>query len=380
MHIAFLTTEYPPLPSGGIGTSIRNLAQAYVQMGQRVSVIGWGPRNEFYDQGVHVHFLGESSLPKLGWFLNRQLAQRELNWLVRNEGVDIVEAHDWTGISAGMRLDCPLVIRCNGSATYFAHLLNERVRPSVRWAETLALKRADDIAAVSRFAADTTRELFGLKRSIRVIHNSIDIERFSPTPRHLVEPDTILYLGTMVRKKGVLDLAKIFSKVVEENSKAHLHFVGRDAVDTVSGALSTWELCQQELSPRASEQTTYHGVQPYERVAEFIQRAAVCVFPSYAEAFPLTWLETMACAKPVVAYDIGWASEVIQDGIDGRLIVAGDFSKFSSAIIDLLREPAKQETMGLAAMQRVQNRFSSQLIAKQNLAWYRDVLANVSIK
>ncbi len=380
MHIAFLTTEYPPLPSGGIGTSIRNLAHAYVQMGHRVSVIGWGPLDEFEDLGVHVRFLGETSLPKLGWYLNRRQAQVELNRLVSDEGLDIIEAHDWTGVSAGMRLDCPLVIRCHGTATYFAHLLNERVRPSVRWAERLALHSADSIAAVSRFAADTSRSLFNLDQPIGVIHNGIDTEKFQPSSSDQVEPNTLLYLGTLVRKKGVLDLAQIFSKVVEEHPGARFYLVGRDAADSFTGAPSTWRLCQELLTPRARERTTYYGVQPYERVADFIQRAAVCVFPSYAEAFPLTWLETMACAKAVVAYDIGWAEEVIQDGLSGRLIELGHHAAFADALLDLLSNPAKQESLGWAAMQRIRSNFSSEIVAQKNMAWYREVLGNVSME
>jgi glycosyltransferase involved in cell wall biosynthesis len=380
MHIAFLTTEYPPLPSGGIGISIRNLAHVYVKMGMRVSVIGWGPKEEFEDHGVQVHFLGETKIPKLGWYLNRRLVQTELNRMVREDGLDIVEVHDWAGVSAGMRLDCPLVIRCHGTSTYFAHLLNQSARPGVNWAERFALWGADDIVAVSQFTAETTRDLFNLKSPIHVIHNGIDTARFQPTPAHLVDPDTILYLGTLVRKKGVLDLAQIFSQVVEEIPEAQFHLVGRDAADTATGAPSTWELCKEKLSPRAYQQTTYHGVQPYERVAEFIQRAAVCVFPSYAEAFPLTWLETMACAKPVVAYDIGWASEVIQDEISGRLIEGGNQAKFASAIIDVLCNPTKQNAMGSTAMQRVKSSFSAQVVAEQNLAWYREVLDNASPK
>src|SRR3954454_9434256 len=135
MHIGFLTTEYPPMPSGGIGTSIRSLARALVTHGHQVTVVGWGRDCAFEDEGVQVQFLPETRIPKTGWLLNRKSAASRLNGLVRDAGLDIVETHDWCGPSAGMQLDCPLVIRCHGSAVYFAHLLKEGVRPSIRWAE-----------------------------------------------------------------------------------------------------------------------------------------------------------------------------------------------------------------------------------------------------
>ena len=251
MHIAFLTSEYPPLPTGGIGTSIRNLSQALVAQGHRVTVLGWGHDAEFEDHGVCIRFLGETSIPKMGWLLNRGHIQRELNHLVHDEGVDIVEAPDWCGLSAGLRPACPVVIRCHGSATYFAHLLKERVRPSVRWAEGLALQQADNVVAVSRFTAGITHRLFRLANPVGVLPNSIDIGQFNPADEDEIEEDTILYLGTLVRKKGVLDLSRIFSMVVEERPQARLWLVGRDAADKRTGSASTWALCRELLSPAA---------------------------------------------------------------------------------------------------------------------------------
>src|SRR5581483_3844396 len=178
MHIGFLTNEYPPLPSGGIGTSIRNLARALVTQGHRVTVLGWGQPTEFNDRGVTVRFFSDTKVKKMGWLVNRWRMQQEINRLVSNEQLEIVEAPDWCGLSAGMSLDCPLLIKCNGSATYFAHIMNDSVRPAVRLAERLALQQADAIVAVSRYTAELTRDLFRLARNIGSIPNGIDFSQF----------------------------------------------------------------------------------------------------------------------------------------------------------------------------------------------------------
>src|SRR5688572_12308682 len=128
MHVGFLTTEYPPLLSGGIGTSLRNLGRALVTQGHRVTVVGWGPQVETEDEGVRVRFLGETGVPYMGWLLNRRAVQREFVRLIAKEGLDLVVAHDWCGPSAGLSLACPIVVQLHGSATYFAHLLGEEVR------------------------------------------------------------------------------------------------------------------------------------------------------------------------------------------------------------------------------------------------------------
>lgn len=374
MNIAFLTSEYPPLRHGGIGTSIRNLARSLVTSGHQVTVLGWGENAEFEDQGVRVHFLRDSSFPKMGWLLNRRGAQHELNRLVREQKVDIVEAQDWCGLSAGMRLDCPLTIRCHGSATYFAHLLRERVRPSVRWAESLALKQADSVVAVSRFTADCTRKFFRLVKPVGVIPNGVDTSYFQPGRPEDVAPASILYLGTLVRKKGVLDLCKIFSRVVSKCPEARLVLLGRDVPDALTGATSTWELCRKQLTPEAAKRVEYLGVQPHEKVLEHIRQAALCVFPSYAEGLPLTWLEAMACAKTVVAYDIGWAPEIIRSGTDGILVPLADLDSLTEAIVALLHDGDSNRRLGTAARSRVELEFASHVVAASAVEYYRAVL------
>jgi glycosyltransferase involved in cell wall biosynthesis len=376
MHIVFLTLEYPPLPSGGIGTSLRNLGRALVRQGHRVTVMGPGPQMEFEDEGVRVRFIGETRVPKIGWLWDARRIERELNRLIRKEGAEIVEAHDWGGVSAGVRPRCPVVVRCNGTDTYFARLLQKRVRPSVRWAEGLALRQADDVVAVSRFTADVTRRLFNLRADVCVIPNGIDVTQFKPAVNGEVEPDTILYFGTLARKKGVLDLCRAFSLVAERNKSARLLIVGRDMRDQLSGTGSTWELCKSLLSPAARERVEYPGAQPYDRMQEYVRRASLCVFPSYAEAFPLSWLEAMASAKPVVAYDIGWAPEVIEAGASGMLVPPGDTESLAGAIEELLAEPLRAGRLGQAARRRVEKYFAAEVVARQTIAHYEKVLGN----
>jgi len=370
MHIAFLTPEYPIGPCGGIGTSVRNLGQALSKRGHRVTVLGWGRRADLEDEGVRVRFLAATRLPRLGWFANRLAARRELNRMAAQESLQIVEAADWCGMSAGIQPTCPVVIRCHGSAAYFAHLLNEKVRPSVRAAERLALSQAAGIVAVSAFTARQTTELFGIDRQVGVIPNGIDLSQFAATPGSEWGTETVLYFGTLVRKKGVLDLPAIFYRLWKLRPGARLVLVGRDAPDRATGAPSTWELLRSAVPPAAHAKIEYLGPKPYAGIQEYVRKAALCAFPSYAEAFPLAWLEAMACAKPIVAYDIGWAPETIESGTSGILVEAGDTEAFARALADLMAAPEKAKLLGCAARCRVEERFSSNIVAQQTLDWY----------
>jgi glycosyltransferase involved in cell wall biosynthesis len=374
MHVGYLTCEYPPMPSGGIGTSVRALARAVVRAGHRATVLGWGHDAHFDDEGVRVAMLPASPVPRMGWLANRVSMHRALKALAAHDGLDIVEAPDWCGPSAGLAPGCPIVIRCNGSALYFARLLGEPVRRSVVAAEWLALRRAAGVVAVSRFTASETHRLFRLPRPVGTIPNGIDPAQFAPVPPGAVERDVVLYAGTVTRKKGVLDLCRVFSRLVERRPSARLRVVGRDTPDPRTGSASFWAVCWSELSAAARERTDYLGARPHAEVREHLARAAVCAFPSHAEALPLVWLEAMACGRPVVAYDIGWAPEVVTSGRTGVLVARGDLGGMAHALARLLDAPDLADALGRAAREDVEARFGADRVAAQSLAWYARVL------
>jgi glycosyltransferase involved in cell wall biosynthesis len=154
-----------------------------------------------------------------------------------------------------------------------------------------------------------------------------------------------------------------------------LFLIGRDAPDKTTGAASTWELCQASLSPEARQRAEYLGLQQHEKVLEHIKRASLCVFPSYAEALPVAWLEAMACAKAVIAYDIGWAPEIIASGDNGMLVQLGNLDSLTDAIVQLLNDGDESKRLGLAARRRIEHEFASDVVAASAIEYYGSVLS-----
>lgn len=368
MHIAYLTTEYPLGLSGGIGTSIQAMARALVRAGHRATVIGWGVPSVITDEGVAVRSVDTSHPPRLGWFVMRKRLAAEIKAADVENPIDVVEAPDWGGISAAVRTAMPLVVRCHGSDSYFGHLLGYQPRPSVYYAERMALGGADHVTAVSKFTSTVTAEVFGLSGLPRILHNGVDIDCYMPQPSS--EEPTILYFGSIVRKKGVLDLCQAMNDVARRPANVSLQLVGRDAADRASGASSTWQLCEESLSDVARARTRYSGPRDLVNLLAALRQSRVCCFPSYAEALPMTWLEAMACARPIVAYDIGWASELVVHGQTGLLVPRGDVVGLAEALWKLLESRALAEEMGAAARDRVVRLFSSDIAASRTLDCY----------
>ena len=382
MHIAFLTPEYPHAAtgvSGGIGTSIKNLAASLTTLGHGVRILVYGQKVDavFEEDGIVIQQIKNVKLKGLSWYWTRKKIQHIIDALYEKQAIDIVEVPDWTGISSFIQPQkCPLVMRLNGSDTYFCHLDGRPVKWWNRFHEKRALQKADGHIAVSQFTATLTNTLFGLHLPFTIIHNGINPAQFQPDTAKIKISDSILYFGTLIRKKGVLELPLIFNRVLAKNPNAQLILVGRDAPDITTGSSSTWELMQTLFTAAALKQVRYVGGVPYEEVRAHIAQASVCVFPTFAEALPVSWLEAMAMEKAIVASNIGWGPEVITTNEEGILIHPKDHESYANALLELLDNDALNTTFGQKAAQKIQNVFANGLIAEQSVAFYQSIIAN----
>ena len=380
MKIAFLTPEYPHVltgNSGGIGTSIKNLAVGLVAAGCEVRVLVYGQDQDavFKDENVVVQQIKNIKIKGLSWFFTRKKIERIINQLYKNNQVDLVEAPDWTGITSFISpKKCPIVIRLNGSDTYFCNLDHRKVKWKNKFHEKRALQKADALLSVSQFTADQTNAVFGLNKKFTIIPNSIDVSAFNQNKDNVVITNTVLYFGSLIRKKGLLELPFIFNELVALNPTVQLVIVGKDVPDIISGAASTREMMQELFTPEALLRVNYVGAVPYTTIQQHINAATVCVFPSFAEALPVSWIEAMALSKPLVASNIGWASDVIDDDINGFLVHPKEHSLYAAKINSILENAVLQQKLGLAAREKAIAKFSIAVVAKQSMHFYKTVI------
>ena len=172
MHIAFLTPEYPHEkfgPSAGLGASIKNLAYSLKENDISVTVFVHSQEvdNIFELDGINFIGIQKKRYPFLGWYLYRKYLQNRINEAIKDKNIDLIEAPDWTGITAFMKFDTPLILRIHGSDAYFCHLEGRKQKFKNRLFEKRALKNADYVISVSEFAAKVTKEVFGIDREIK---------------------------------------------------------------------------------------------------------------------------------------------------------------------------------------------------------------------
>ena len=383
MKIGFLTPEYPHEKtgnSGGLGTSIKNLAHALSALGHDVVILVYGQKQDaiFLDKAVEVHQIKNIKFKGLSWYFTRKKIENVINTLYKKNIIEIVEATDWTGITSFIRPEkCPIVIKLNGSDTYFCHLDNRPVKWMNRFHEKRALQNANGHISVSAYTAKMTNQVFNQNHNFTIIHNGIDMQLFEKNDLSPLENnDIILYFGTLIRKKGLLELPLAFNVIHEKNPDAQLVLVGKDASDIISGNPSTWQMMQDLFTPSALEKVTYFGPVAYSEVRKQIEKATVCVFPTYAEALPVSWLEAMAMEKAIVASNIGWGNEIVENGVSGFLAHPSNHQEYADRILQLLADSPLRGNMERNAKVRISTHFDINLIANQNLNFYQKIIQN----
>lgn len=372
MHIAYLTPEYPHervRANAGIGTSVKNLAEALAKNNHHISIFIYGQFENatFEENGINFHLIKQKHYKVGGFYFYRKHVQHHIN--AHAKSIDILEAVDWTGMTAFMNFQIPHVIRLHGSDTYFCHLEGRKQKWKNRFFEKMALKNAVAITSVSAFTARVTKELFSLTKNITVIHNLIDLDKFSPQHDVAVE-DYVLNYGSIIRKKGVIALAQAFNELHNHKPQLRLRYLGKDVIDAQTGKLTS-ELILDCLSPSAQSMVDFIEPVAYEAVKEYIIKAKLICLPSYAEAFPMTWLETMALQKPLLTSNIGWAQEIMKHEVTGLAIHPDDCEAMVNGMLKLLNDEMFALTCGLNARKHLEMTLNKQDILQANLDFYK---------
>ena len=375
MHICFLCNEYPPAQHGGIGSFTQTLARELVRHGHNVSSVGLYPiRSEVVedDQGVSVVRVPQGRLPNFRVAMNYIRLQRALRRLHRRRPIDVLEGAERAFFLVSPRFPVPKIIRMHGGHVFFRVTLGGTPEKQKVIEERRSFRVATHLCAVSRFVGETTRSRLGLgARPIRVILNPVDLRIFYPRDPALEQDGLIVYVGTIIEKKGIRQLVDAMPQVVAQCPSARLIAYGNDTVDPATGESFT-EVLQRRIPPDLAGRITFAGPVRRELLPELIAKASVCIYPSHMEALPIAWVEGLAMGKAVVASQTGPGVEVVEDGVSGILFDPHNPDSIAAALLRVLPDPALRARLGAAARARAERLFSLEKLVHENVAFYQE--------
>jgi L-malate glycosyltransferase len=208
---------------------------------------------------------------------------------------------------------------------------------------TFSINESNAITAVSNNLREETFEYFTITKEIEVIHNFVDVKRFSRKPidafRKVIAPDgekIILHASNFRKVKRVGDVIKIFAEI-RKKTAAKLLMIGDGPERPMAE-----ELCR-ELG--YCDDIRFVGKQ--EQMEEILPTADLFLLTSEYESFGLAALEAMASSVPVISTNAGGLPEINIHGVTGYMADVGDVGKMGQYAIELL---TNEET--LAALKK----------------------------
>jgi sugar transferase (PEP-CTERM/EpsH1 system associated) len=210
------------------------------------------------------------------------------------------------------------------------------------------------------------------RRKLQLIDNGVDTERFCAGGPAADEPwrddADAFVIGTVGRLQDVKDQATLIEAFSElrrllPDERLRLVLVG-----------------DGPLRPRLQAQVAEHGLQdsvwfagPRSDVAPVMRSFSLFVLSSIAEGTPVTLLEAMSSELPVVSTAVGGIPDLVEQGVAGALVPAGDPHALAAAIAPYVRERAVARRHGAAGRARVVQQYSMQAMLAAYVALYDEL-------
>ncbi|MFH1681292.1 MAG: glycosyltransferase family 4 protein [Candidatus Eisenbacteria bacterium] len=331
MRILMVNYEYPPLGGGSGNATFHLLRELAGEPGLRVDLLTSGiegrqePEEAFPNVVIRripvakrdPHFWTAREIA--GWSLRALLRSGDL---VRENRYDL--CHCWAGWPSGFigyrhRARIPYIIALRGSDVPGYNARLRGVDPLLfRPVSRSIWRNAAAVTSVSRDLLELARRT-DPALACEVIHNGVDVERFRPGEQ--AGRFIVLYIGRLIKRKGLLDLLDAFRRVSRGDGGCLLRVAGSGPQRKRLEAF-----CREA---GIDDRVEFLGPVEGDDLARLYREASLFVMPSHEEAMSNAALEAMASGLPIITTRTG-VSEII-DG-NGIVVEKGRPDQIAPAI------------------------------------------------
>lgn len=240
---------------------------------------------------------------------------------------------------------------CTGGAVY--NVVRHRCIKGSRPASVLAgveaalsrltgkYEKIDTYICPSAFVGNVARETGIPAERIRVIPNFLPQHEVQQPVASLVDSQRFFFAGRLEEVKGIDDLLEAFSR--GDSTMGTLVIAGAGGELEAKVRQASLELHNVEYLGRLSR----------EDVLGQLRQSRAAVLPSrWDENNPMSILEARTLGIPVIVSDRGGLPEMVADGLDGKVVPAGDVAGLMTAIKDMATDRATAEELGRAGYER----------------------------
>lgn len=406
LRIAMISEHASPLAalggvdSGGQNVYVAQLAKHLARRGHSVdiftrrdapeleTVVCWEPGVRI----VHVPAGPATAVPKeeLLPFME-QFSAFVMDFAVAEGGYDLAHANFWmSGLVATQlkrELGIPFVVTFHAlGKVRRLHQGEDDGFPRQRNAiEEQIVAEADHvIAECPQDRADLVEHYRADGVSMSVVPCGVDPNEFTPEAKADarrvlgIDPDArlITHVGRMVPRKGIDTLIEALGLLRRGYGiDARMLIVGGNSEEP--DPVQTPEIARLQSIAReqgVEDAVDFRGARPRNSLKHYYSAADVFATTPWYEPFGITPLEAMACGTPVIGADVGGIKYSVVDRETGYLVPPRDPDALAARLACLLTNPELATQFGARGRERVMNAFTWELVARQVLRVYHEVL------
>jgi phosphatidylinositol alpha-1,6-mannosyltransferase len=380
MWLVIISSEFPPGP-GGIGNHAHQLALNLHRLGWEVTIISpqdyaSGEEAERFNSAqpfrvIHV----PSGRGRLREAFHRlgvacRLAREHKPNVLLGSGLSGV----WVAAALGAIRRLPSAAVAHGSEFGMKRGISRAIN---RW----AYHQASTVIAVSQFTRGVMERAGIRPRRIEVIPNAADHRRFTLLPETERQSfrqkagfngaSLMLTVGHVSERKGQEVVIRALPHIARRVPDIHYLMIG---LPTLQEQLT--QLAEQ-LGVR--DRVHFLGVVTNDDMVRWLNCADVFVMTSCTtpdgdcEGFGIAVVEAALCGKPAVVSAQSGLIEAIQDGVTGFAVPERDATAMAEAVISLLTDPTRCQTMGAAAWDRAMREQTWETCARKYDALLRQI-------
>lgn len=270
---------------------------------------------------------------------------------------------------------CPTVLTIHDlSLLLFPETHEERLVRRARRVLPLSVRKATAIITPSETVKREVCEhlgvsedkVFAIPEAARACFYPASPPETEPVRERLgIQPEFLLFVGTVEPRKNLLTLARAFERIAKTHARLQLVIAGQ------KGWLSDDLMAYLDKS-EIRDRVLFTGHLSDDDLRALYSSCQVFVYPSLYEGFGLPLLEAMACGAAVVTSNVGSIVETVGDA--ARLISPTDPDDLAQAITALLDNPREREQHSLAVINHARN-FSWQRTAAATWQVYQKALS-----
>lgn len=206
-------------------------------------------------------------------------------------------------------------------------------------------------------------EVFGFQ-NVQNLPYFLNVKNYCFNPK-LKKDGNILYIGRLVKEKGISDLINTLPEVVSKINQAHLTVVGDGPQRKHLASLA------KKLG--MTNKVNFVGKIPHKKIKEYYQEASVVIVPSLClDNSPNVIYEAFSSGRPVIASNRGGMADFVKDGETGFIFESGNINELAEKIITVLKEEDLFERLSTNCHQFALANFTSEKHYREIMKIYKE--------